>query len=179
MAGLDQHTRGGRRKFRFTKAAQLVEKRVRSAGESRGFAVSRLLTHWDEVAGAEIAAIARPVKVGYGKSGLGATLTVLTTGPQAPMLEMQKETLRARINACYGYAAISRIAITQTAPTGFADGQAVFAPAPKRDAAPDPGVLRDAAETAAPVADNGLRSALETLGRNVLAANRKKEKRCR
>ena len=36
---------------------------------------------------------------GYGKGGMGATLTLLTTGPMAPMVEMQKERLRERVNA--------------------------------------------------------------------------------
>ena len=53
-----------RRRMRgFETAAQLLAQRVRVAGESRGFAVARLLTHWDEVVGPEIAAHARPVKV--------------------------------------------------------------------------------------------------------------------
>lgn len=160
--------------MRFTRAAALVEKPVRRAGESRGFAVTRLLTHWDEVAGPDIASVSRPVKVTYGRSGLGATLTVLTTGPHAPTLEMQKDLLKARINACYGYAAISRVSITQTAPVGFAEGQVAFAPAPKATPRADPEVTRAAEHATAPVADDNLRSALERLGRNVLAANRKK-----
>jgi hypothetical protein len=49
------------------------------------------------------------------------------------MLEMQKEILRARVNACYGYNAIARIRITQTAPTGFAEGQAAFGMQPRRE----------------------------------------------
>lgn len=176
MSGKRPSPQRPKRRFRFTKAAALVEKRVQAAGESRGFALPRLLTQWDEVAG-DLAQIARPVKVSYGKSGLGGVLTVLTTGPQAPLLEMQKETLRSRINACYGYAAISRIAITQTAPSGFAEGQAVFTPAPSAAKAPSPAVRRDAAAAAAPVADPGLRAALEHLGCNVLAANRRKDPR--
>ena len=47
------------------------------------------------------------------------------------MVQMQLPKLRERVNACYGYNAISRILLTQTAPTGFAEGQAEFAPAPK------------------------------------------------
>ena len=125
MAPRKSTTRG------FKRTASVLSGEIRRAGESRGFAVSRLLTHWAEIAGEEIAAIAQPVKVGYGRGGLGATLTVLTTGAQAPMLEMQKETLRERVNAVYGYNAISRVHITQTAPTGFAEGQAQFAHKPK------------------------------------------------
>ncbi|WP_438868153.1 DUF721 domain-containing protein [Rhodovulum adriaticum] len=162
--------RAARRMRGFERAAGLVQSRIRRAGEARGFAVSRLLTHWAEIVGEQTAAIARPVEVSYGREGFGATLTLLTTGAQAPMLEMQKEAIREKVNACYGYAAISRIRLTQTAPTGFAEGQAQFAPAPKRTPrAPDPAVQAQAAQLSGDVRDESLRAALEALGRNVLS----------
>ena len=157
--------------FGFKRGATLLGPQIRKASETRGFAVSRVLTHWAEIVGDEIAAIARPVEVSYGRQGFGATLSVLTTGAQAPMLEMQKEVLRERVNAAYGYNAIARIRITQTAPTGFAEGQVAFETRPKQapPAAPDPEAGRHAAEIAATVHDEGLRQALEALGRNVLS----------
>lgn len=153
----------------FERTASLLTARIRKVGESRGFAVSRLLTHWAEIVGDQTASVARPVDVKYGREGFGATLTVLTTGAQAPMLDMQKEQLREKVNAVYGYAAIARVRITQTAPTGFAEGQAQFTPAPKA-AAPQmtPEVKEKAAQTAAPVQDTTLRDALEKLGQNIL-----------
>jgi hypothetical protein len=159
----------------FKRTSQLLKDRIRRASESRGFAVSRLLTQWEEIVGPDIAGIARPVDVSYGRQGFGATLTVLTTGAQAPMLEMQKETLRERVNAVYGYNAISRIRLTQTAPTGFADGQASFDHRPKSTTppAPDPAVRADAAKLAAPVSDTSLRDALEALGQNVLSKSKR------
>lgn len=162
----------------FRRSASLLAPQLRKLSESRGFAVGRVLTHWSEIAGEDIAAIARPVEVSYGRAGFGATLTVLTTGAEAPMLEMQKEALRERVNAVYGYNAIARIRITQTAPTGFAEGQAVFAPEPdaRPAAPPDPATLRAAAEIARPVADEGLRQALEALGRNVLSRPKSRAK---
>lgn len=156
----------------FKRTASILGPQFRKAGESRGFAVSRLLTHWGEIAGPEFAACAQPVKVGYGKGGLGATLTVLTTGAQAPMLEMQKERLRAQVNAVYGYNAIARIRITQTAATGFGEDATPFTPAPPvRAAKPEPSPAQSAAAQglARPVADDGLRQALERLGQNVLS----------
>jgi hypothetical protein len=156
----------------FTRAASLLQSRIRRAGESRGFAVSRLLTRWEEIAGADIAAVARPVKVSYSQGGFGATLTLLTTGAHAPVLEMQKERLRARVNAAYGYNAIARLRITQTAPEGFAEAQAAYAGPGPRPRAPDPEAAREAARLAEPVADDGLREALETLARNVLSRGR-------
>lgn len=154
----------------FKRTATLLNDQIRQAGETRGFAVSRLLTHWAEVVGTDIASIARPVNIGYGRGGMGATLTVLTTGAQAPMLEMQKENMRERVNAVYGYNAISRVRITQTAPTGFAEGQAVFQPAPPKPR-PEPSLQRVAETTqgATDIQDDTLRAALERLGRNVLS----------
>lgn len=158
-----------RRMRGFEQTAGLIKDRLRTAGAARGFAVTRLLTHWPEIVGGDIARMARPVKVGYRRDGLGATLTLLTSGAQAPMLEMQKEVIRERVNACYGYAAIARVLITQTAPTGFAEGQVAFAPAPPSPAAPpDPALLRRAAEAVEGVGDPSLRAALEALGQNIL-----------
>ena len=157
-----------RRMRGFEAAASLLKDRIRSAGESRGFAVTRLLTHWAEIVGADLAGIAKPLKVGYSRDGFGATLTLLTTGANAPMLDMQKPRIRDLVNACYGYNAISRILITQTAPTGFAEGQIAFAPAPKPKPAPDPVLQQRAAAVAAPVQDATLRAALAALAQNIL-----------
>ncbi|WP_170479272.1 DUF721 domain-containing protein [Ruegeria arenilitoris] len=154
----------------FKRTATLLNDQIRRAGESRGFAVSRLLTHWAEIVGQDIAAIARPVKVGYGNGNFGATLTVLTTGPQAPILDMQKEQIRERVNAVYGFSAITNIRITQTAPTGFADGQASFDHKPKQEN-PEiaPEIAAEADKVSRDVNDVDLRAALERLGRNVLS----------
>lgn len=164
-----------RRERGFEATGGLLKQQIRTVGESRGFAVARLLTHWAEIAGEDMARITRPVKVGYGREGMGASLTLLTTGSMAPMVEMQKERLRERVNAAYGYAAISRILLTQTAASGFAEGQAEFSPAPKTPAAPDPAVLAKAQETAAPVQDPALRAALEAMAQNILTRRNPKE----
>lgn len=152
----------------FSRAASLMQTRIRKASEQRGFAVTRLLTHWTEVVGEAIAQTATPVNVSYGKGGMGATLTLLTTGAQAPMLEMQKEQIREKVNACYGYSAISRVRITQTAPVGFAEGRVAFAPAPKSAKKPDPAVQLAAETLSSNVENDDLRAALAALGANVL-----------
>ncbi len=164
----------GRRMRGFEAASGLLTARIRVAGEQRGFAMTRLLTHWAEIAGEDLAKSTRPVKVSYAKGGMGATLTLLVRSAEAPMVQMQLPVLRDRVNACYGYNAISRISLTQTAPSGFAEGQAEFMPAPvaeKRKA--DPVHVAAARETAADVRDEGLRAALESLAENIL--NRQKQ----
>ena len=185
MDGMHQMTRAAkpqtptaRRMRGFEPAAGLLKDRIRGAGEKRGFAVTRLLTHWAEIVGEDLARSTRPVKMGYSHGSFGATLTVLVAAVQAPMVQMQLPRIRDKVNAVYGYAAVSRITLTQTAPTGFAEGQAEFTHAPQ--AAPlqiDPAILAEATETAAPVRDAGLRAALEALAQNILTRRKTEEGR--
>jgi hypothetical protein len=161
-------------KHRFKRTATVLQSRIREVSEGRGFAQSRVLTHWLEIVGADIAAITRPVEVSYGRGGMGATLSILTTGAHAPMIEMQKEAIRTKVNAVYGYNAIARVRITQTAPIGFSEGQVEFQAKPKSKPTLSPAVQQKAHETARTVTDQNLRRALEELGRNVLTKNQTK-----
>jgi hypothetical protein len=161
-------TKVTRRSRGFERASGLVARRVRMASEGRGFAVARVLTHWAEVVGPEIAALARPVKVGYGRDGFGATLTLLATGAAAPLVQMRLPEIRDRVNACYGYAAISHLKVTQTAAEGFAEAQAAYAPPPPSHA-PRPEAEAAARDAAHEIADPGLRAALTRLGGHVLS----------
>ena len=148
----------------FALTAGLLKQNIRKASESRGFAQSRVLTHWEEIAGADM------VEIGYGRGGLGATLTLLTTGANAPLLEMRKEELRERVNAIYGYNAIARIRVTQTAATGFSDGRVAFEHRAKEQARPEPSpeTRAEVQRATQGVGDEGLRAALDRLGANVI-----------
>lgn len=157
-----------RRMRGFEPAFGLMHDPVRAAGEARGFAVARLLTHWPDVVGDDLSRVTRPVKVSYGREGMGATLVLLVASAHAPLVQMQERRIRDRVNAVYGYHAITRIHMTQTAPVGFAEGQAEFTSAPKAARAPDPQIAAQAAETAAPIRDDALRAALERLAQNIL-----------
>lgn len=164
------------RKMRgFQRTSSLLQSRIRKASETRGFAVTRLLTHWPDIVGEQTASIARPVNVSYSKGGFGATLTVLTTGANAPMLQADLPKIRDKVNACYGYAAIARIRITQTAPTGFHEGRASFDHAPKKAPPQSPQITQAARQLSADARDDKLRSALETLAANVLSRGKSSE----
>jgi len=168
-------TKGARRMRGFEAAAGLLRDPIRKAGESRGFAVSRLLTHWPEVAGADLAPLCRPVKVSYAQQGLGATLTLLTSGAAAPLVQMQADKLRERVNAIYGYAAIARVRVTQTSAhgamnAGLAEAQRPFdgpniTPASAERLAQAQRVVEGLTDG---VADSGLKAALERLATQVL-----------
>jgi hypothetical protein len=155
-----------RRNRGFTRAAGLIAPRLAEAGGKRGFALVRLLTAWDEIAGPAIAPVARPLRIGYGpRDGLGATLTLAARGADAPRLQAESAQLIARVNAAYGYAAVARIRIVQTGAPGLAEPPAAWVPAP----APPAEARETARAVAAPVADPALRAALEELGGHVLA----------
>jgi hypothetical protein len=158
----------GRRRRGFETAGALLARDLQGPAEKRGFADAKLLTHWAEIMGPDLAEIALPVKITHGR-GFGGTLVVLTTGGHAPVLEMQKEAMIDKVNACYGYRAVSHVHITQTAPTGFAEGQVAFRPKAPARKAPDPARVAETLRAADGIEDSALREALARLARNVLS----------
>lgn len=165
------HQKSQRRGKGFTRASGLVQPQIRKASEERGFAVTRLLTHWAEVVGEDIANLCRPVKIGYGRGGLGANLTLLARSAAGPMLQAQLPRIRERVNACYGYNAVARITLTQTAPTGFSEGQSPFAPKPARgaDDFSDPETVARVETETQGITDPELRAALAGLGSRIVS----------
>ncbi|MCP5086771.1 MAG: DUF721 domain-containing protein [Rhodobacteraceae bacterium] len=151
----------------FVQTGGILGAQIRQATEKRGFAETRLLTHWTETVGEAVAKIAQPIKVNYSRQGLGATLTVVCSGANAPMLQMQLPKIIERVNACYGYSAISRIHITQTAPTGFAEPASDFEAKPNEPTI-SPQAKQQIETSVEDVSDDSLRKALADLGENIL-----------
>ena len=154
----------------FKPASDLLRAKIRELGEARGFSATRLLTHWTEIVGESVAAIARPLEVRHPRGGKGApegaTLTVLALGAAALRLEMEKERIRERVNACYGYNAIARIRIKQAGPESFSEQAVASPPAPETQ--PSDRV----APLTASVSNTELRLALAALAANVLSKPR-------
>jgi hypothetical protein len=76
--------------------------------------------------------------------------------------------LKEKVNACYGYSAISRIRITQTGEVGFAEQAATFTHKPAAPKVLSASQEAELTTSLAPVSDDRLRAALENLGKNVL-----------
>ena len=162
----------------FKPASDLLRARIRELGEARGFSATRLLTHWSEIVGESVAAIAKPLEIRHprprpGHPPEGATLTVLALGAAALRLEMEKERIRERVNACYGYNAIAKLRIRQAGPEAFAEEAAAFSASQRKQSAPSAEDLREAAEPLADgVSNTELRLALAALAANVLSKSR-------
>ena len=80
------------------------------------------------------------------------------------------------MNACYGYKAIAKIRITQTAPTGFNQGRVQFGASQTAKGQPPAEVTRAADNVVSDVADDGLRLALAALGANVMHKSKRKNR---
>jgi hypothetical protein len=167
-------TAPARRRRGFEQAGGLVAAPIRKASESRGFAVVRLLTHWPEIVGAEVARVSRPQKVSWSQGGMGGTLVILADGAHAPLIQMQEARIRDRVNACYGHAAIARIRVVQTAPdmdarpaTGFAEPAAPFAGAAPAERPLERPLAPDLADRLSGIRDPDLRAQLAAMGGRV------------
>jgi hypothetical protein len=91
------------------------------------------------------------------------------------MLQADLPRIQERVNACYGYNAISRVRITQTAPTGFSEGRVTFDAKPAESPAPSHDLKAQAKAETAAVTDGALRTALAQLGENILNNTQTKE----
>ena len=151
----------------FKKASILLKKSIQKASESRGFAQSRVLTHWSEIVGEEISSVSIPTKVSYKTDGLGATLTILTSGSSGPILEMQKEFIRIKINAVYGYNAVQKIKITQSSPFALMRKNENTKSIISRKNKPKVEISTSLEKAVNEIDDKNLRQALEELAINV------------
>ncbi len=84
---------------------------------ARGFAGSDILEFWEDIVGADLARGVAPQKLTFEKDNrTHGTLVVKSAGGAFAMLfEHQKERVMQRINAFFGYPAVSRIKIVQGA----------------------------------------------------------------
>jgi len=119
-----------------------------------GFNDPSLVLHWVEIAGPEIARIARPLK--FSESASGGVLTLLAEPGAALFLGHDSRALTERINTYLGRTAVTRVIFVQGALTPLS--------APSRPPKPAP-----AAKTDDPVhkyqGPEGLKNALQSLAR--------------
>ncbi|NVO15904.1 MAG: DUF721 domain-containing protein [Rhodoplanes sp.] len=141
--------------------ADLIGPCLSPAFARRGFAATEIVTHWDDIVGAEVAAIAEPMKIEWPRRRDGAeqepaTLVLRVEGPAAIEIQHMAGVIVGRINQFFGWPAIGRLALRQ-APLVR---QARKKPRPGLD----PAAVAAAAAALPPFADDGLKAALARLG---------------
>ncbi len=124
---------------------EFVPALMRPAFEKYGFPAAAILTEWEAIAGAELAAFTAPERLKWPRrtssSGddafeNGATLILRVSGARALEVEHLRPRLIERINAAFGYRAVAEIRVLQ-APINrpkSEDRRPAAAPAPERSA---------------------------------------------
>jgi hypothetical protein len=141
--------------------ADLIGPCLAAAFKRHGFASTEIVTHWEDIVGAEIAAHAEPMKITWPRQADAddpepATLVLRCEGPASIEIQHQADVIVERINRFLGWRAVSRLALRQ-------------APLQRRDKrrpslAPDPAEVRRIADQMTGIADEKLRTALGRLG---------------
>lgn len=151
--------------------AELVGRALDPVLAKQGFGESDVILHWNEIAGARLAAVSEPVRMQWPPRPPGrpaqagpdpATLVVRIEGAFALELQHVAPLIVERVNARLGWRCVGRIAVRQ--------GPVRRAPPRPRKTPIDPGAEKRARELAAGIEDEGLREALSRLGAAALSA---------
>jgi hypothetical protein len=140
--------------------ADLVGACVADAFARQGFTSMELVTHWDDIVGADVSALAEPMKLQWPRQNARgdaepATLVLRVEGPAAIEIQHLSGVIIERVNRFFGWQAVGRIAIRQ-APLARR-------PKERRRRAPDHDAARRIAD-GLDIADEPLRAALGRLG---------------
>lgn len=127
----------------------------------QGFAARELVTRWAEIAGADIARHAEPLKMQWPRPVEGqpqepATLVLRVEGPAALEIQHKSDVLLERVNRFFGWHAVGRLALRQ-APLSRRER-------PARPRPPDAKAVAEVAKTLSAVEDEALKDALARLG---------------
>jgi hypothetical protein len=144
--------------------ADLLRKTLNEGFARQGFASSELVTQWQTIVGAEIAAHSEPMKIQWPRpihdqEPEPATLILRVEGPAAIEIQHLSSVILERVNRFFGWQAIGQIALRQ------APLRRVEKPAPP--AGPDLQKMAQVTAELGDIADDGLRAALARLGASV------------
>lgn len=149
------------RRSRARPLADFVGKCLSDTFARRGFAATEIVTHWEEIAGADIAAHCEPIKIEWPRrrgsaDAEPATLVLRVEGPAAIEVQHQAAVLAQRVNRFFGWPAIGRVVLRQ-APLRRRRPRAV---SPQLD----PERVAAQAQHLSHITDEDLRGALARLG---------------
>ena len=117
------------RKNRMTRLSSMLDNMVAPSVRKRGFVLSRLVSEWQIIAG-DIATWSRPSRLALMRDG-GGKLTLAIRSGFGPLALQMRNSITDRVNAAFGYRAVSEIIFVQTLPPATAK------PAPTSTSAPD------------------------------------------
>jgi len=97
-----------------TRLAGMIDEMVAPSVQKRGFIISRLVSQWPMIAG-DIAAWSRPSQMNLSRDG-GGTLKLAIASGYGPIALQMKQPIIERVNAAFGYRAVSDVVFVQILP---------------------------------------------------------------
>lgn len=140
--------------------AELIGGTLDPIARKRGLARAELLSWWPDIVGAAYAGRTAPERIRWPRDGTAATLVVRCDPALALQFAHEKDRVRERLNAFFGYPAVGAIKIVQHA-VGDSNHRALR-PATQ---APIPPTVEKRLEAV----EGPLKDSLRALARNVLA----------
>jgi hypothetical protein len=136
---------------------------TKAALGKRGFAVAQLLTEWEAIMGRDLAGMAAPIRLVRSRDSEAAVLEIRVESAAAVELQHLEPRVIERINAHFGYAAVSRLRLKQ-GPVGRNDTKSTARAIRRPGLAEERALFRQLEG----VEDESLRDALAGLGRAVI-----------
>ena len=94
----------------------MIEPMVAPSANERGFAISRLISHWHDIVG-DTAAWCRPADIHFPRgSRNNGTLKLQITSGRGPQAQAMSAQIIGQVNAAFGYQAVGRITLVQNLP---------------------------------------------------------------
>ena len=102
---------------RMKRLSTMIEPMILPIAKARGFAIGRIVSQWHEIAG-DMSSWCRPDSVSFPcDSRTDGTLRLQIASGRGPQAQAMSDVIIDRVNANFGYRAISRISLVQTLST--------------------------------------------------------------
>jgi len=154
-----------RRRNKSERLNTITSRLLSPALRSRGITMGRIVTEWKKIAG-PCADWCDPLTIQFPRGqSVNGTLTLSVIPGRGPEIQMQTPMIIRNCNAVFGYAALTRITLTQGTP----DTRNNSAPAtlPRRFMSNEAAHVAGTASAVMEIKDDRLRKALDNLGKSL------------
>jgi hypothetical protein len=151
------------------RAGRQLQGLIKELDAQFGRGAGALEPRWREIVGDQLARVTRPQKLTKGRGGTGGVLELRVAGPAALLVQHQSAEILSRVNLFLGAGSVDKLRIAQGPVKPLPEAVSK----PRRPSKPPPLPAETEAELARAVepAPEGLRAALQKLGRAVLSKN--------
>ena len=105
------------RKNKMMRLSTMIDPMIAPSAKARGFAIGRIVSHWHARVG-DMSSWCRPDAVSFPRdSRTDGTLRLQIASGRGPQAQAMSDVIIDRVNANFGYRAISRISLVQTLST--------------------------------------------------------------